>query len=240
MIESLLNDLPRRAIESEKNAPMADVSAVRVSENSFLAALQIVQRIVGRRRSGLDTANVPDLVQEIALRLWRWSANHQERSNEMSRSEWGAFAARTAYNEIRRYFSVQRIPISALTVDSLPEIEGSHAQNFIEIEVSSLIDQAWQGICNLTVRQRRALLLHSQELVIYLLQSGVSEKAIAEMLEIKETDWYRIRGFLPMTDTEIAREITASGRLMRRSATAGSVKKARYEARVKLEGLIGR
>ena len=238
MIDSLLNDLPQRqAIESEKNPPMADASPVRVPESSFLAALQIVQRIVGRRRSGLDTANVPDLVQEIALRLWRWSSNHQAKSDDMSSSEWGAFAARTAYNEIRRYFTNQRIPLTDLNADSHPEIGGSHAQNLSEIEVSSLISQAWQGICNLTVRQRRALLLHSQELVIYLLQSGVSEKELAEWLEIKESEWYRIRDFLPMTDIEIAREISASGR---RSVTAASVKKARYEARVKLEGLIGR
>jgi hypothetical protein len=89
----------------------------------------------------------------------------------------------------------------------------------------------------MSLRQRRALLLHSQELIIYLLQSGISETDLAEALQFNENRWYEIREQLPLTDAQIASE--TEGRSIR-PATAGSVKKARYEARGKLEGLIRR
>src|SRR4051812_25194837 len=109
MIDSLLEDLPPPgAPEDEPTGSAADANGTPPREHAFLAALPIVQRIVGRRRSSLDLTNVPDLVQEVALRLWRWSTNYQEKSKKMSNEEWGAFAARTAYNEVNRYFSSER------------------------------------------------------------------------------------------------------------------------------------
>jgi len=50
-------------------------------------------------------------------------------------------------------------------------------------------------------------------------------------LDFSEKDWNDVCDRLPMTDAEIAE---------RTEGTAGSIKKARYEARVKLEGSIRR
>ena len=53
MIESLVEEIAQRGTpDEERDVPVSD--AGRSSEHSFLAALPIVQRIVGRRRSRLD------------------------------------------------------------------------------------------------------------------------------------------------------------------------------------------
>lgn len=238
MIESLLEQMPQGgAPNDEPDSPASDSG--RSSERSFLAALPIVRRIVGRRRSQLDSTNGSDLVQEVSLRLWRWRGTYQEQSEKMSGKEWKAFAARTAYNEVNRYFSNERnkanIPLDELSNIHEPSVEGHTG-----IEVISLINQVWQGICELSLRQRWALLLHSQELIIYFLRGGISEKEIADVLELSRSEWNDIRNRLPLTDSQIAKEIQNTGRKIASLSSAGSVKKARYEARVKLEGSIKR
>ena len=230
MIDSLLEELSQQgAIEDGQTASASNVSSARPSENSFLAAIPIIQRIVGRRRPQMNSTNASDLVQEVALRLWRWATNHQEKSERMSDGEWRAFAARTAYNEVSRFFSRERTPTANIDPDDVSAIETTPIEGQTEIEVFSLIRLVWQGICQLSLRQRRALLLHSQELIIYFLQTGITEKQLAETLDFSEKDWNDVCDRVPLTDAEIAE---------RTEGTAGSIKKARYEARVKLEGSI--
>lgn len=230
MIDSLLEELSHQgAIEDDQPASTSHASSAPPTESPFLAAIPIVQRIVRRRRSQLDSTNASDLVQEIALRLWRWTTNHHEKSESMSDDEWRAFAARTAYNEVSRSLSRERTPIANIDPDDVSAIETTPVEGQTEIEVVSLIRLVWQEICLLSLRQRRSLLLHSQELTIYFLQIGITEKELAEILDLTESDWNDICRRLPLTDAEIAE---------RTEGTAGSIKKARYEARVKLEGSI--
>lgn len=239
MIDSLLEELSQQGvIEADQTASTSDVSSARPSEDSFLTAMPIVQRIAGRRRSQMNSTNASDLVQEIALRLWRWATNHREKSEGMSDDEWRAFAARTAYNEVCRSFSRERTAIANIDPDDVPTFETTAIEGQTGIEVFSLIRAVWQGICELSLRQRRSLLLHSQELIIYFLQSGISDEELAEVLEFKVAAWYDIRDRVPMTDVEIANTIECAGELVRPSPTVGSVKKARHEARVKLEGFM--
>lgn len=230
MIDSLLEELSHQgAIEDNQPASTSHASSAPPTESPFLAAIPIVQRIVQRRQSQMNSANASDLVQEVALRLWRWTTNHHEKSESMSDDEWRAFAARTAYNEVSRSLSRERTAIANIDTDDVSAIETTPVEGQTEIEVVSLIRLVWQGICGLSLRQRRALLLHSQELIIYFLQTGITEKQLTETLDLSEKDWIDICDRLPMTDAEIAE---------RTEGTAGSIKKARYEARVKLEGSI--
>ena len=148
MIDSLLEELSQQgASENDQKASASGAPTERPSENSFLAAIPIVQRIVGRRRSHIDPTNASDLVQEVALRLWRWATNHQEKSGGMSVDEWRAFAARTAYNEVSRSFSREGTPIANVDPDDLPATETASIEGQTEIEVFSLIRLVWQGIC---------------------------------------------------------------------------------------------
>lgn len=230
MIDSLLEKLPQRGGCDENPADRSQGPARAPSEYSILAALPLVHRIVARRRSGLDPANVPDLVQEVALRIWQWRAKYQDKSDQMSGEDWNSFAARTAYNEVNRQFSRDgRSP--SLRLEAVSEIEQQSIEGQTEVEVFSLIEQVWQATCRLSLRQRRSLLLHSQELIIYFLQIGIAENDLADVLDFSEEVWCKVRDRLPLTDLEIA-EIA--------DGTAGSIKKARFEARVKLERSIRR
>ncbi|MGD9564530.1 MAG: hypothetical protein AB7F88_08635 [Pyrinomonadaceae bacterium] len=148
----------------------------------------------------------------------------------MSGEDWNSFTARTAYNEVNRELSRDGRQLR-LSLDEVSEIEEPSVEGQTDAEVFSLIEQVWQATCKLSLRQRRSLLLHSQELIIYLLQIGITEKQLATALDFSEKDWNDVCDRLPMTDAEIAE---------RTEGTAGSIKKARYEARVKLEGSIRR
>lgn len=230
MIDSLLEELPQNSRSGERQRNGKSDTITEPSEHSFLAALPIVRRIVARRYSQIDPANGADLVQEVALRLWRWRSKHADKSNDMSGDDWDAFAARTAYNEVNRELARTRrpanLPLEAIVADEEPSID-EHP----DLEVFSLIQQVWQAICEMSLRQRRSLLLHSQELIIYFLQIGITERDLADALDLSEADWNSARDRIPMSDLDIA---------ARFEATPGSIKKARYEARVKLEDSIQR
>lgn len=236
MIESLFEELPPPA--HDDNGDRVAETTEPPSENLFLGAMRIVRKIV-RRRSFPQKDYSSDIEQGILLRLWRWKNTYRERSDRMSGEDWNAFAARTSYNEINRFLagrkSAEHIPIEAIAEFSQPSVEG-HA----EVEVSTLVRIVWQEICSLTLRQRRALLLQSQQLVIYILHSGVSDEELARFLGFELDDWYDIRDELPLPDARIAEVIKRLGRNRGSTSSAKSIKKARHEARAKLEKVRGK
>lgn len=237
MIESFL-DAWRRFSSDESRPPDSHESSFqKSSEESFLAALSVVRKIVRRRSASLQPATeAGDLEQEIILRLLDWREKHREKSEKMSEGEWKSFAARAAYNEINRLFTegteVETIPLEDIheAADQKP-VEGSAGA-----EVYSLVHRFWQEICNLSLRQRRALLLHSQELILNLLESGIGDGELAHALEVTADEWSSILDRLPLTDLQIA-DITRgqSNGDKNIESLAKSIKKARYEARGRLQ-----
>jgi DNA-directed RNA polymerase specialized sigma24 family protein len=228
MVESFLEELPQ---DDEATAADVIVSDVVSSEQSLLSVLPIIRRIVRRRYS---SPNASDLIQEVALRLWRWQGRYQNKSEKMSPTEWNAFAAQAAYNELNRrpanggkHITDESIEIAEF---SEPSVEGQ-----TEAEVFSLIRQAWQQICELSLRQRRALLLHSHELIVYFMQSGIRDRELAATLELSDSEWNDIRNRLPLSDLQIAEIILEAGHRRKINSAVRSIKKARYEARKKLE-----
>lgn len=230
MTESLLEELPQHSSCEEHKSTGTPDSAAEPSEYSFLTALPIIHRILARRRFRFDPANRSDLAQEIALRIWKWRAKNQDKTEQMSGDDWNSFAARTTYNEVNRQLSREGRPAN-VPLEAVPEIQQQSLEGETEVEVFSLIQQVWQATCRLSLRQRRSLLLHSQELIIYFLQIGITENDLANALDFSETIWNTVRERLPLTDLQIA-EIT--------DGKTGSIKKARYEARARLQGSIRR
>lgn len=232
MIGSLL-DKNSTASNTDDRSNSHDTTAN--SEHSILEALSIVRLIV-RRRLSFQCADISDLVQGIALRLWKWRDKNREKSDAMSDEEWKSYAARTAYNEVNRHLSKSPTGI-AVPVQIADRIAEPSVAGDTEIEVFSLIRSVWQDICGLSVRQRRALLLHSQELVIYFLQSGINNAELARVMGFRETEWNDIRNRIPLSDihiAEVTRELDETRSLQ---LIARSVKKARHEARKNLEGV---
>ena len=233
MIEPFLNEIPSSPlIDGDQNA----LAIPSISERSLLDALPLIQLIIRRRRVSFQYSDVSDLVQGIALRLWRWQDKNREKSDSMSGEEWSSYAARTAYNEVNRHLSKSAAGV-AISEDIADKSAVASIEGNSEVEVFSLILAAWQEISGLSLRQRRALVLHSQELIVYFLQSGKDDEDLARMLEFEIAEWNDIRNRIPLSDVQIA-EVTKDADENRTPETiARSIKKARYDARKKLEGV---
>jgi hypothetical protein len=241
MIESFL-DMWRRFSSSENQEPDSRTSSFqKTSEESFLSALPVVRKIVRRRCPApfQPAMDATDLEQSIVLRLLDWRQKHREKSEKMTAGDWESFAARAAYNEINRLFTegtgVETIPLEDIhEAADQRGVEGS-----ANVEIYSLVNQFWQEICNLSLRQRRALLLHSQELILHLLESEIRDGELARALEVTEDEWSDILDQLPLSDVQIAdltrAESNGDGKNI--ESIAKSIKKARYEARGRLEKL---
>lgn len=237
MIEPFLKEIPSSPLND--GDPLNSLAIPSISERSLLDALPLIQLIVRRRRISFQYSDLSDVAQGIALRLWKWHDKNREKSDSMSGEEWSSYAARTAYNEVNRHLSKSSSGM-ALSEDIAEKLAGPSVEGNSEAEVFSLIFAVWQEICCLSLRQRRAVVLHSQELIVYFLQSGINDEALARMLEFGNTEWNNIRNRIPLSDVQIA-EVTKEPNENRSPETiARSIKKARHDARKKLEGVGSR
>ncbi len=87
-----------RQFSNNENKPSDSIeepSHKKNSEDSFLAALPVVRKIVRRRFVSLRQAETSDLEQGIILRLLNWREKYPEKSEKMSTGDWESFAART-------------------------------------------------------------------------------------------------------------------------------------------------
>jgi DNA-directed RNA polymerase specialized sigma24 family protein len=239
-------DVLRRFSTSEKSPPepVEEPSHQKNSEDSFLAALPVVRKIVRRRFVSLRQAEALDLEQGIILRLLNWREKYREKSERMSESDWKAFAARAAYNETHRHFSKNAASNAMyLPLDIADEIESPLP--FLgdsDVEFKSLAYFVWQETCQLSLRQKRALLLHSRKLIVYFLTGGITDEELAQSLEISETEWLDIKTKLPLSNASIAQFVVNENKDDRRSleSVINSIKKARHEARGKLRLLTNK
>lgn len=208
----------------------------RIEDGPLVSAFDLIWRVLSGRRYAIPEADMPDIAQEAALRLWKWRRKYHEKAGRLTISDWNSFTATTAHNEINRHFSNQmRSREVPLEDDAFPGA-GSPAGD-ADSEMFSLVGNVWPEICSLTLYQRRALLLGSPELLIYLIEFGVIEQTVVASLEISEEDWPGIFRRLPLPDREIAAIARSSKTIEDPAAAALAIGKARYDARKKLERL---
>ena len=233
MIGSLFKELS--PVSKSKVPELAEeLSFERVSDESLIASLPVVQKIVSRKAKLSWHSETSDIVQGIVLRLLKWRKKHLSKSEEMSSEEWQSFAARTAYNEINRHYKKNPSSIE-LPLDSMGEIVTSDKlEGQSEAEIFSLAEQVWQETCNLSLRRRRALLFGSQELVVYFLKIGITDEDLAGKLSLTPAEWESVKDRLPLMDIQIAKVLKEKGHQKSIEAIANSIKKARHEARLKV------
>ena len=235
MIGSFFKELPPlQNDETEVSQTSKDLFYGADSDDSLLASLPVVQKIIRRKITLPWHSETSDMVQGIVLRLLKWRDKYREKSAEMSPDEWQSFAAQTTYNEINRYFAKNQrtivVPIETVEEIASPEvIEGTS-----DAEVFSLARVVWQEICSLSLRQRRALLLANQEIIINFLTCGITDQELGEILNLSMEEWEIIKEKLPLKDFQIAELIKQSGNQNSIESITNSIKKARHEARTKL------
>ena len=214
----------------------------KADDESFLAALPAIRKIVWRKLFSARQDDTPDLVQKIILQLLTWRKNNPNKIEEMSADEWQSFAAKAAHRAVNRSFKGDGNLLEPL--DEASEIASSDliAGN-TQAESASLGSVFWQGICRLSLRQRRALLLGSETLLVILRLNGIGNEHLSEILELNEEELSDIINRLPLKDAQIAHLIAArDGETKNRNINSltKSIKKARHEARAKLQKLISK
>ena len=240
MVESIFEGFP--SPDNKETADEKPGGEEVPADDSLLSVLPVVQGIVRRKFARSWTSDGIDLVQGIFLRLLSWRNKYREKSDEMSDEEWKSFAARTAFNEINRYFSKKRNFTAVPLEPSAEFLARELIKGNSNAEVCSVARQIWQEICNLTLRQRQALIFGNWEMVYNFLQCGITNDNLAEIVNLPLEEWLEILEKLPLGEKEIAaliqREMNGkSGSGENIEPAAGSVKKARYEAREKLRRL---
>ncbi len=233
-----------RRLSNSGNSPPDSVepsSHEKKSEDSFLAALPVVRKIVRRRLVSFQPVEALDLEQGIVLRLLKWREKYPDLSEDMSPADWESFAARTAYNETNRHFSKNGDAKRHLPLDAASDVESSERlAGDSDAELQSLASFVWQETCQLSLRQRRALLFKSRRLVVYFLQGGISDAEMARSLEISENEWLELKIKIPLSDAAIAGSKDATGKRPNLELAIKSIKKARHEARGKLRKLTNK
>jgi hypothetical protein len=245
MVESFFDELrrssPPRAADKaneppERNEKLRDEPK---SDEPFLAAVPTIRQIVWRKLFTTGRDDAPDLIQKIILQLLTWRKNNPNKIEEMTPDEWQSFASKAAHRAVNRRFSSKEnlnVPL-----DEAGDISGdiSVAGN-TQAEVASLLSTLWQGICGLSLRQRRALIFGSDSLLVLLRLIGISNQTLSEILEVDESELSDIINRLPLKDAQIALLVAERGDAKNRTSSSliKSIKKARHEARARLQKFL--
>lgn len=233
MTESFFEELPNLTDDEREGASSpGNLPPAADPDKPLLDSLTVAEKIIGRKFSTSWFA--ADLLQGIALRLLNWRKKNKVKSQDMSPQEWKSFAARTAFNEIKRHHKKQK-SLAEVPLDESSDytrIESPEGQS--KAEESSLTLAGWQEICTMSLRQRRSLLFHSQKLVVYLTRNGISQEEIAASVEISLGCWMEVQKRITLSDADIAELIQTEDRRNGIELSSGSIKKARVEARRKI------
>jgi DNA-directed RNA polymerase specialized sigma24 family protein len=242
MIERFFDELRRGVLAGKATEPPEPEEKLHLkpkADESLLAVVPTIRKIVWRKLFSAKQSDAPDLVQKVILQLLTWRENNPNKIEEMTAEEWQSFASKATYHAINRRLSDNEQLITPL--DEAGEIPGD---DFVvgntQAEVSSMVSVFWQGICQLSLRQRRALLLNSESLLVILRLTGISNRKLGEILALNESELKEIINRLPLKDAEIANLTVARNKTKSQNigSLTKSIKKARHEARAKLQKLI--
>jgi DNA-directed RNA polymerase specialized sigma24 family protein len=207
------------------------------AEDSLIAVLPVVQRVVKSRTNGAQTSEIADIVQKTVLRLWSWRTRETEKSERMTTNEWEAYAASAAVNEVRRHFTRDYNHKTEVFEETVETVAQQPVVGNSKPEIESLVRLIWQEICQLSLRQRRALLLHSYQLLVFLDTNKISDADLIEMLEIPPQKWFEVKPQIPLSDLAITQITAQTNEISNLESALKSVRKARHEARTKLQHL---
>lgn len=246
MIEGFFDELRRANLAANEATESPETNEnlrpqTEADDDSFLVVLPTIRQIVLRKLFRSKRDDAPDVVQKVILQLLTWRKHNPEKIEEMTAEEWQLFAFKATHHAVKKRLSNE----NSLTeqFDESNEIPGDDliAGN-TAVEVASLLSVFWQGICQLSLRQRRALLLGSDSLLVLLRFNGISNQELGAILELSESEVPEIINRLPLKDAQIALLIAdrddSDGKNQNIGSLTKSIKKARHEARARLQKLL--
>jgi DNA-directed RNA polymerase specialized sigma24 family protein len=238
--DELRHNLPAADRENDPPEQSEKLESEPKADESFRAALPTIRQIVWRKLFRARRDDAPDLIQKVVLQLLIWRKNNPNKIEEMTAEEWQSFASKAAHHAVNQCLSNNEN--LSVPIDEAGEIPGDDlVVGNTQAEVASLLSKFWQGICQLSLRQRRALLLGSDSLIVLLRFNGVSNQNLGEILGLTESELLEVINRLPLKDAQIAHLIAArDGDAKNRSigSLTQSIKKARHKARARLQKLL--
>lgn len=247
MIEHFFDELQRNDLAANKAANPPEKDEKLHSEpkagESFLAVLPTIRKIVWSKLFSARRTDAPDILQKVILQLLTWRENNPNKIEEMSDQEWQSFASKATYRAVNRRLAGKENLLEPLLDKAFEISSGNLIVGNTVAEVASLTLMFWQGICQLSLRQRRALLLGSESLLVILRIGGIANRDLSEVLELSESELLEIINRLPFKDAQIAQLIavrSSDAQNKNVGSLAKSIKKARHEARAKLRKLISK
>lgn len=233
MIGSLLKEIPSIS-EAEEAELTVEPAFEGVSEEPLMSALPVVESIIRRKRISWR-AEPEDLEQGVFLRLLKWLRRYRTKSEQMSPEEWKSFVATTTRHELNRHYKETASKLETSLDSAADVIARETIEGQTEAETCSLAKQWWQKICSLSVRQRQSLILGRDELVVYFMRAGVTDEELAESLGLTKREWEKVKDRIPLKFLQIGAFLKETGHEKSVEEIAISMKKARSEARQKVQ-----
>jgi DNA-directed RNA polymerase specialized sigma24 family protein len=217
----------------EENQPeIIDEKVAVEQEQLLLKTIPSIKKIAARKLSTFYPAATDDIVQKVFLKLWNWvsKSNRQPLTEEA----WQKLANRATQNEIKTFYSHKSNKEITLFEDG-ESIEANRVNSIegnSEREINSVAMIAWNEISRLSLRQKYALLLQKQELILYLVGSKCCQiEEIARELQLSRNKFLEIFQFIPLTDEKIS---VIFFEITNEKLTVKQVWEARSKARTKL------
>ncbi len=204
-------------------------------EQYLLETVPLIKRIVGRKLHRSFISASDDISQKVFLKLWKWISKSKK---ELTGEEWQKLANTATQNEIKTFYSHKSNKEIACIDDQ--EVISKNSFGLIEgdteKEVNSLAMRAWEEIKKLSLRQKYALLLQKQELILYLVASKCCQiQEIAEHLQLSKERFLEVYQLLPLPDEKISEIYFEAAK---EKLTTKQIWEARSKARTKLHNVL--
>jgi DNA-directed RNA polymerase specialized sigma24 family protein len=204
-------------------------------EKYLLETVPLIRKIIGRKLNFFHSSSADDIGQKVFLKLWKWISKSKK---ELTNEEWQKLANTATQNEIKTFYS-RKANKEILSIDNGEAVYGDKSafvEGDTELELNSLASLAWDEIKKLSLRQKYALFLQKQELILYLVASKCCKiSVIAEHLQMSEEKFLQVFQLLPLSDEKISEiffEITNE------KLTTKQIWEARSKARTKLSNVL--
>lgn len=217
------------------------IPAPSLQENYLLSTYPLIRKIIRRKIRTLDPGSVEDIVQTVALKLWRWKCGGK--GHDLTEEEWQKLANRAAQNEVKDYLESIAKQSVCCELRSGHLSNGSNGFHVIlagdtDHEAFSLLKIIWQSFDVLSLREKYSILLKKQGFIKYLMLYRLCDPTeIAQMLGLTTVEIIGLIKTLPLPDKNIAKLLESR---LETKVTSKQVLEARLRAKNKLYGALSK
>lgn len=209
--------------------------ASHAQERYMLESLAGVRKLVLFKLGSSHRDAAEDLMHRIFYKLWSWKTR---RGKVLERGEWQRLTRTAARSEINEYFSEKYrkdILFSQMDEQSRETVFGIKSTNIVVedlADVRSALIRIWEAAQILTLRQRYAFVLQSDDFLLEFTAAGFCSRwELAAYFELGEDEMTDLLRLLPLSDGQIGELLEAK---LNESILPQHIWEARSKAKSKL------